>query len=361
MPPAVVHEREHSLTERPRVLVTGGAGFLGVNLLRFLHARGYALASYDLADLDAADLLPHVEAIRGDVRDAAHVDRAVAGADVVVHAAAALPLYTPEDIHSTDVTGTRNVLAAAQRHGVRRFIHISSTAVYGVAEGRPRREDDRLHGVGPYGKAKVEAETVCLEYRAKGMVLPILRPATFVGPERLGVFDILFDWALEGRNFPVLGSGENRYQLLHVADVCHAVEQCMTGPAAAVNATFNLGAKVFGTVRSDYQAVLDEAGFGKRIVSLPAAPAIAALRLLEAMGISPLYRWVYESAGKDSSVTTDRAEGRLGFRPAHSNEDALLSNFRWYRANRARFAAKTGISHRVPWKQGALRLVRYLF
>ena len=306
-------------------------------------------------------MLPHVEAIRGDVRDADHVDRAVAGADIVVHAAAALPLYTPQDIHSTDVVGTRTVLAAAERHKVRRFIHISSTAVYGISGGHPRREDDRLRGVGPYGEAKVEAETVCLESRERGMVLPILRPATFVGPERLGVFDILFDWALEGRNFPVLGNGENRYQLLHVADVCQAVELCMTGPPEAVNGTFNLGAREFGTVRSDYQAVLDEAGFGKRIVSLPARPAIAALRLLEAMGISPLYRWVYESAGKNSSVTTDRAEQRLGFRPKHSNADALLSNFRWYRANRDHFASKTGISHRVPWKQGALRLVRRLF
>jgi nucleoside-diphosphate-sugar epimerase len=344
-----------------RILITGGAGFLGVNLLRHLRERGYALASYDIAELDAPDLLPHVEAIRGDVRDAEHIDRAVAGADIVVHAAAALPLYTPEDIHSTDVVGTRTVLAAAQRHGVRRVIHISSTAVYGVPDRRPRREDDPLRGVGPYGRAKVEAETVCLEHRARGMVVPILRPATFVGPERLGVFDILFDWALEGRTFPVLGSGENRFQLLHVADVCQAVEQCMTGPPEAVNATFNLGAKVFGTVRTDYQSVLDEAGFGKRIVSLPAAPAIAALRLLEALGISPLYRWVYESAGKNSSVTIDRAQERLGFAPAYSNQDALLANFRWYRANRDRFAAKTGISHRVPWKQGALRLVRRFF
>ena len=344
-----------------RILITGGAGFLGVNLLRHLRRGGYALASYDLAELDAPDLRPHVEAIRGDVRDAGAVDRAVSGADILVHAAAALPLYTPEDIHSTDVVGTRTVLAAAARHGVRRVIHISSTAVYGIPGRHPRREDDPLEGVGPYGEAKVQAEKVCLEYRGQGMVLPVLRPATFVGPERLGVFDILFDWALEGRNFPVLGSGENRYQLLHVADVCQAVEQCMTAPSEAANETFNLGAKVFGTVRSDYQAVLDEAGFGKRIVSLPARPAIAALRLLEALRISPLYRWVYESAGKDSSVSIERAEQQLGFRPAHSNADALLSNFRWYRANRDSFVAKTGVSHRVPWKQGALRAVRRLF
>ncbi|MFY9550762.1 MAG: NAD(P)-dependent oxidoreductase [Thermoanaerobaculia bacterium] len=347
--------------KRAKVLITGGAGFLGVNLLRFLRAKGHALVSYDLAELGAPDLNGHVEAIRGDVRDTEHVARSLSGVGVVVHAAAALPLYTPQDIHTTDVVGTRTVLESARRQGVERVIHISSTAVYGIPDRAPFLEDDPLAGVGPYGRAKVEAEAVCREYRAKGITVPILRPATFVGPERLGVFDLLFDWALDGRNFPVLGSGEHRHQFLHVEDVCAAVESCMTRPPAAVNDTFNLGAKTFGTLRSDFQAVLDEAGFGKRIVSLPAGPAVAALRALEALGVSPLYRWVYESFGKDSYVSIDRAADRLGFRPAHGNVAALLSNFRWYRDHRAQFSSKTGISHRTPWKQGALRLVRRFF
>lgn len=344
-----------------KVLVTGGAGFLGINLLRYLREKGYALASYDVAGLDAPDLEGAVEAIRGDVRDAESVARGLRGADIVVHAAAALPLYSPEDIRTTDVEGTRTVLEAAQRLRVERVIHVSSTAVYGIPDRVPFREDDPLAGVGPYGWAKVEAEAVCREYRARGMIVPILRPVTFVGPERLGVFDLLFDWALDGRNFPVLGSGERRHQLLHVDDVCRAVESCMIGSPAAVNDTFNIGAKEFGTLRSDFQAVLDEAGFGKRIVSLPAAPAIAALRVLGALGLSPLYPWVYESVGKDAFGSIERAERRLGFLPRYSNVDALLANFRWYRQHRERFASEFGLSHRVPWKQGALRLARYFF
>lgn len=346
-----------------RVLITGGAGFLGVNLIRFLHSRGYALCSYDLAELPARDRLAGVEAIRGDIRDAGAVARAFEGfaPEMVVHAAAALPLYTPEDIHSTDVAGTRTVLEAAHRSGVARFVHISSTAVYGIPGPGPKHEDDPLVGVGPYGRAKIEAETACREYRARGMVVSILRPVAFVGPERLGVFDILFDWALDGRRFPVLGSGRNRYQLLHVEDLCRVIERCLSGPEEAANDTYNLGADTFGTIRSDYQAVLDEAGFGKGIVPVPAAPAIAALRVLNAVGLSPIYPWVYESVARDASVSTERATRRLGFAPAHSNEEALLSNFRWYRDHRARFASTSGISHRAPWKQGALRLVKRFF
>src|SRR5262245_10458176 len=346
---------------RSKILITGGAGFLGVNLFRFLRARGYALASYDLVALDAPDLHEDVESIRGDVRDATHVERALDGVDVVVHAAAALPLYSPQDIRTTDVGGTRTVLEASRRRGIARFVHISSTAVYGIFDHAPMREEDPLRGVGPYGEAKVEAEALCRRFRADGMTVPVLRPATFIGPERLGVFDLLFDWALDGRNFPVLGSGRHRHQFLHVDDVCRAVETCVTGPENAVNDTFNVGAKDFGTLASDFQAVLDDAGFGKRIVSLPAAPAVATLRMLGAVGLSPLYPWVYENFDRDVSVAVDRIEERLGFAPAHSNVDALLANFRWYQDHRREFATKSGISHRVPWKQGALRIARRFF
>src|SRR5205814_7396267 len=114
------------------------------------------------------------------------------GIDVVVHTAAALPHYRKEDIFSTDVDGTRNVVDAAFQHGVDRLIHISSTAVYGIPDHHPLREDDRLEGVGPYGEAKILAEQVCAEYRERGLCVTTIRPKSFVGPERLGVFALLY-------------------------------------------------------------------------------------------------------------------------------------------------------------------------
>ncbi len=343
------------------VLVTGGAGFLGINLIRQLHNLQYRVVSLDIADFTYADMRPHITTIKGDIRDAATVKRAMQGVDLVVHAAAALPLYTPQDIYTTDVVGTRTVMEAALQSGVRRVVHISSTAVYGIPDHHPLIETDRLQGVGPYGQAKIQAEMIGLEYRAKGLVVPIIRPKTFVGPERLGVFDILFDWALDGRNFPVIGSGNNRYQLLDVADLCDAIVLGLTRPEATVNDTFNIGAKVFGTIKSDYQAVLDAAGFGKRIIPFPALPVVLGLRVLEALRLSPLYQWVYETAGKDSFVSIEKAERELGYAPRFSNKDALLRNFQWYRNNRAQFKQQSGVSHRVPWKQGALGLIKYLF
>lgn len=341
-------------------LITGGAGFLGINLARYLLARGHRVVSLDIAPFDYPER-DRVIVHTGDIRDRAAVDRAMAGVDIVVHSAAALPLYSEADIFSTDVDGTRNVLDSALAHGVQRVIHISSTAVYGVPDHHPLLEDDPLIGVGPYGKAKIQAEKVCLEYRAKGLCVPIIRPKSFIGPERLGVFALLYDWAKDGRSFPMIGSGNNRYQLLDVDDLCDAIYLCATLDRDAVNDTFNIGAKEFTTMREDYQAVLDYAGFGRKIRPFPAGPVILALKVLEKLKLSPLYAWVYETAGKDSFVSIEKAERVLGFKPKYSNKDALCRNYQWYLDNLHTFEGQSGVSHRVPWNQGALKLAKLFF
>ena len=104
-----------------KVFVTGGAGFLGINLVRHLLANGAeAVASYDIADFDYPEKgEAWLKFTLGDVRDAAMVDRLTEGCDVVVNTAAALPLYSPEDIRTTEVDGIRNVLASAKRFAVK--------------------------------------------------------------------------------------------------------------------------------------------------------------------------------------------------------------------------------------------------
>ena len=342
-------------------LITGGAGFLGINLIRHLLEKGQRVSSLDLAPFHYDDVKSDVRAIQGDVRDEAAVRHALEGIDIVIHAAAALPLYTADDIYSSNIEGTRIVLEQAYQRNISRVVHVSTTAVYGIPDHHPLVEDDEMHGVGPYGEAKVQAEHVCWEYRKKGMFLPIVRPKSFIGPERLGVFAMLYEWAKDGKNFPVLGSGNNRYQYLDVADLCEAIWLCATLPCDTVNDTFNIGAKEFDTPRSDFQAVLDYAGHGKRIIPLPETPVIFVLRFLERLGLSPLYKWIYETVGKESFVSIDKAEHILGFRPNYSNRDALLRNYQWYLDNVVQFGASSGVTHRVPWQQGALKIAKLFF
>jgi nucleoside-diphosphate-sugar epimerase len=192
-----------------------------------------------------------------------------------------------------------------------------------------------LEGVGPYGCAKIRAGQLCNSYRSKTLAVTVLRPKSFVGPERLGVFELLYDWAFDGHNFPVLGSGENLYPLLDVEDLCEAIFLCMTQHPDRVNTTFNVGAKNFGTLRQSFQAVLDRAGHGGRVVPLPQRPAQWILRLVEVLRLSPLYRWIYASASHSSVVSTQLLELRTGFIPRNSNIQALVRNYDWYAAHRS--------------------------
>lgn len=350
-----------SFDETKTWLVTGGAGFLGINLIRYLLHRDQRVISLDIADFDYPERSSITE-IRGDIRGKGTLDMIMRqGVNVIVHCAAALPLYPPEEIRTTDIDGTRRVLQSALDHGVERVVHISSTAVYGIPDHHPLVEDDRLMGVGPYGEAKVAAEAVCREFWDKGLCVPVLRPKSFIGPERLGVFALFYDWTKDGHGFPMLGDGRNRYQLLDVEDLCDAIALSVKLDRNQANDVFNIGAKDFTTMREDFQAVLDKAGFGKHIRPLPAAPAIWTLRLLEKLHLSPLYRWVYETATEDSFVSIEKAEMILGYQPKYSNKAALVRNYEWYLEHLGQFEGRAGISHRVPWKQGALSLAKAFF
>jgi nucleoside-diphosphate-sugar epimerase len=336
--------------------ISGGAGFLGLHLARRLLADGHSVRTLDVVPLDDTELERSVEELRGDIRDADRVRELVAGADVVVHAAAALPIQASRDsIRSVNVAGTENVLQAARDAGVRRVVFISSTAVYGVPEKHPIEEDDPLVGVGWYGESKIDAETLC---RVAAVETTIIRPKTFIGPERLGVFEILFDWIREGRRIYILGKGHNHYQLLGVEDLVDAIVRAASATAAA-GETFNVGATEFGTVRSDLQALIDHAGSSSRLRPVPAKPAEMVLRGLELLRLSPLAEWHYKTAHRDSFVDVMKAQGVLGWQPRLSNREALIETYDWYLANRERVGG-AGVTHRVPWNQQALGLLKRL-
>src|SRR5438067_2522593 len=336
--------------------ISGGAGFLGLHLARRLLADGHDVRTLDVVPLDDADLERSVEELRGDVRDPGHVRQLVAGAEVVVHAAAALPIQASRAaIRSVNVGGTENVLVAARDANVRRVVFISSTAVYGVPEKHPIEEADPLVGVGWYGESKIDAEALC---RVAAIETTIVRPKTFIGPERLGVFEILFDWIREGRRIYVLGKGHNRYQLLAVEDLVDAIVRAATAVEAA-GETFNVGATEFGTVRDDLGALIAHAGSSSRLQPVPVKPAEVALRALELLRISPLAEWHYKTAHKDSFVDVGRAQRMLAWQPRYSNREALIETYDWYVGNRGRVGA-TGVTHRVPWNQQALGLLKRL-
>jgi nucleoside-diphosphate-sugar epimerase len=341
-----------------RWAISGGAGFLGLHLARRLLADGHEVRTLDQAPLDDPQLERDVEELRGDVRDPSAAGRLTAGADVLVHAAAALPIQASrEAIRSVNVEGTAVTLAASLEAGVPRAVLISSTAVYGIPKHHPIAEDAPLVGVGHYGESKIDAERVAEDAGRRGLEVVILRPKTFVGPERLGVFEILFDWIREGRRIPILGDGSNRYQLLAVEDLVEATLSAADAPVAGE--IFNVGATEFGTVRSDLEGLIAHTGSASRLRPVPVRPAEVALRALELARLSPLAEWHYRTAHRDSYVDVSKAQRLLGFAPRLSNEQALCETYDWYLENRQR-ARPAGVTHRVPWDQRALGVLKRL-
>ncbi|MFH0713310.1 MAG: NAD-dependent epimerase/dehydratase family protein [Candidatus Micrarchaeota archaeon] len=164
-----------------------------------------------------------------------------------------------------------------------------------------------------------------------------------------------------GKNVPIIGSGKNKYQLLDVEDLCEAIYLCTTMPAQAANDTFNVGAEEYATMKEDFESVLEYAGHGKKIIATPAKPLVWLLRALEFFKLSPLYKWVYETAPMDSFVSIEKAKKKLGWKPKYSNKQALIRTYQWYFDHYKEYENKQGITHRVPWKQGILSFISYFF
>ena len=343
------------------MLITGGSGFLGINLTRYLLNLGHEVSVLDREPFNYPEETK-IKFFLGDIRHLSAVIESLRDVDAVVHTAAALPLHSDTEIWDVEVNGTKTVLEASSVMSVKRFVHISSTAVYGVPSKHPIYEEDQLIGVGEYGRAKIEAERLADSFRSKFPVT-ILRPKSFIGPERLGIFAILYDWAFSGVSFPIPGKGNNLYQYLDVEDLCQAILLSLEAAPSLASDTFNVGAKDFATFKGDFQSVLDLAGHGKRVVSLPVKPMIWCLAALRTLKLSPVYPWIFDTATKDSFVSIDKASDRLGFAPHYSNKQALARNYEWYVANREellRIGGK-GKTHRRPWSQGILRVGKFIF
>jgi nucleoside-diphosphate-sugar epimerase len=121
---------------------------------------------------------------------------------------------------------------------------------------------------------------------------------------------------------------------------------------------YNVGAAEFSTVNEDLGALLAYADTGSRIIHVPSRLAKAVLGPLSALRLSPVYRWVYDTADQDSFVSIDKIRNELGWSPRFSNRDAMIHTYSWYLREGKQMAQRTGTSHRVAWKQGVLRFVK---
>lgn len=337
-----------------RSLVTGGSGYFGSLLVRRLLSAGHQVRVLDLHDAD--DRPDEVEFVAGDIRDRATVDAAVDGIDVVFHNVAQVPLAKdPVLLRTVNVDGTVRLLEACASAGVRKVVHTSSSAVFGIPASNPVLPSTVPSPVEAYGHAKLAAEWACLEQVAQGLDVTIVRPRTILGHGRLGIFGILFDWIADGADVFVLGDGSNRYQFVHaddLADVCLLASE-RPGPLIV-----NAGTDRFGTMRESLESLCRHAATGSTVRSLPARPTSLAMRAAAGLGLAPFapYHWIMYS--RSLWFDLSHATEILGWKPMYSNEEMFAASYDWFLANRSATMDTSASHHRVTAKQGALRVLK---
>lgn len=333
------------------VLVTGGAGFFGTVIVRHLRHRGVPVRVLDINRPDPVP--PGVTIVQGDVRDPAVVRAACEGVDVVHHNVALVPLARDrQGFWSVNEGGTRTVLEAALAAGVRKVVHMSSSAIYGAPKSNPVDESTVPHPGEEYGRAKLAAEVLCRDFRDRGLDITIVRPRTIMGHGRLGIMQILFEWVRQGQAVPVLGGGRNRYQFIHGDDLAAA---CLAAADRPGSADYNIGAAEFGTMRDTLRGLIAHAATGSRIVSVPMAPAAAVTRWAGRVGLSPLGPYHALMYGRPMWFDITRAQRELNFQPRFSNIEMLCQSYDWYLANRDAILQRTTRSpHSMAVKQRAL-------
>jgi nucleoside-diphosphate-sugar epimerase len=325
-------------------LITGASGFIGGRLAARMAADGRPVRCLARAGSDTSPLrVLGLPVVRGDLGEPDSLAAAVTGCRQVVHCAALVSDWaTVAEIRAANVTGTRNMLAAAEAAGTERFVHISTTDVYGHPGGRDIAETWRPGGFSNwYSQTKLEAEEqVRRVTAARRMQTVVLRPATVYGP---GSADVIGEIAraIRGGHMLLIGGGRTVAGLCYVENLIDAILLALEQPAAAEGA-FNV---TDGLDVSWRRLIADlAAGLGCRAprLSLPYRPAAAIAALLEhayralrrATGLSApplLSRQAVAVLGRDQDFSNAAARATLGWEPRVGYADGLAATLAWLR------------------------------
>ena len=309
-----------------KILVTGGAGFIGSNFIRLILAK---YPDYEVVNLDKLtyagnlDNLKDIEPderysfVKADIGDAGAVDKAMSGIDAVINFAAEShvdrSIGGPADFIMTDVFGTYVLLEAARRHEVGRYIQISTDEVYGsIAEGS-FTETDRLEPSSPYSASKAGGDMQVMAYHTTyGLPTIITRSSNNFGPYQYPekIFPLFITNALEGKKLPLYGSGKNVRDWIYVTDNCEGIDTVLH--RGEIGGIYNIGG---GNERDNL--------------------TITGL-ILEALGKGEdMIERVPDRLGHDFRYSIDCSRARaLGWTPAHTFEEGVRATVDWYVNNR---------------------------
>jgi nucleoside-diphosphate-sugar epimerase len=320
------------------ILVTGGTGFTGTALVRRLLDAGHAVVTLDYQEGLQSEVLRSrgAQLITGSVTDPGAVDRCMEKVDFVFHLAAAFrEMNVPNSFYDeVNVGGTRIVLEAARRHGVRKFVYCSTCGVHGNVDRPPANEDAPIKPADYYQRTKYEAEPIVLDRMGQGMETVVIRPAAIYGPGDPERFFMIFKRVAKG-TFPMFGSGRTLYHPLYIDNLVDAFLLCLQ-PGVGRGRAYLIADQDYYPIEEIVKAVARALDVPVRIPHYPVLPVVALGHLVEKicrpLGVTPpifprRVDWYRQNRAFDIS----RARTELGFVPQISLDEGLRRTGAWYR------------------------------
>ena len=340
------------------VLITGGTGYFGTLLSNAAFLQGYNVRVFDI-NKPTNKNLDRMEFYQGDIREPDAVRNACAGANIVLHNVAQVPLAKNSELFRTvNRIGTQVILESALDAGIEKVVYTSSSAVFGVPDSNPVNESTPPKPAESYGQAKLHGELLCKEFIDKGLNVSIVRPRTILGHGRLGIFQVLFEWVRCGQNIPVLGSGDNIYQFIHADDLCEII---LRVAARKKPDTYNAGATNFCSMRETLEGLTTHAKTKSKVKSLPLKPLEIGMNIASTIGLSPLGKYHSLMYGRSLFFDNSKVLKDLKYKTKHDNISAICDSYDWYLDNYRQINMSSGGSpHQKAVKQGILKLGGYL-
>lgn len=341
-------------------LVTGGAGFFGGVLKRFLLEKGFSCVSIDLEPDD--DSHPRLVSVRGDIRDRDTLDGVFGSAkiDAVFHCATMLAheIKDRDALWTSNVNGTENIAEMCVKYGVGKVVYTSSNCLWGRDLGGPVTEDEIPEPVEIYGESKLKGEEILLSFSDSFRTV-VLRCPTIIDAGRVGLLGILFEFIREGRRVWTVGGGDNRYQFIYAGDLADA---CLRSLDCDKSDIFNVGSDDVCTLREAYEYVISQAGTSSRVASLPGPPAVFLMKLFHRLKLSPLGPYHYRMISGNFVFDTSKIKRVLGWSPTLDNRRMLLKAYNFYVEN-CENLKKGGAelsAHRRSSGMGIIRLLKMI-
>jgi nucleoside-diphosphate-sugar epimerase len=347
------------------ILITGGEGYLGNFLKKKLSRLGFKVFSIDINKNQKNNNKVIYSKI--DILDKKSLDYFFDKnkIDIVIHAAALVPVKKSGNaFFKVNEIGTKNLVNISKKYKIKKFVHISSSAVYGnisKSDCPIKNNNKNLLPVEPYGQSKANADKIIKKEikNNKKILFSIARPRTILGGGRLGIFSILFEWVSEGKNIYVIGNGNNIFQFVHINDFVNVIINLIY---LKKRGEFNVGTENYCSLKETLEYLCQISKKKSKIIYINKHFSVLILWILDKINLSPLSYYHYITYSKDYYFCLEDTKNDLDWNSKYSNKMMIKDSYQYYLKNKKIInnnVESEYLNHRYPVKQKVLKILKY--